>query len=497
MEEKVEQYIRQYHMLQAGDTVIVGLSGGADSVCLLLLLKELAREIGYSLTAVHVEHGMRGEESRRDAAFARELCHEAGIDFLSYAVDAPAYIARTGMSPEEAARELRYDCFRQACVSRGANRLALAHHAEDCAETMLFHLSRGTGIRGLCGIRPVSERVFAGTGCCPEKRADTACALDGAKAVTVIRPLLCVTRAEIEAWLAERGQDYCTDTSNADLSYARNRIRHQVLPELTEVNAQVVPHMQHLSEQMVELCDYLDEAALEAGRDVFSVGEKTAREDGDAVGKEVSVSCARFLALPEVLRAHLLLQLIALAAGSSRDITSTHVERVLRLMTAEVGAKVSLPHGITAQKMYDTVRLRAEVPLPAPPAARDLAIPGETVLENGLTFTAEVLEDFDFSEKIPRKSYTKWFDYDKIHSVVQLRGRQPGDYLVTDEAGGHKKLKKYLIDEKVPREERDRLCLVADGAHILWVVGYRISEAYKVTEETERILCIRVSGTET
>ncbi len=489
-------------MLRAGDMVIVGLSGGADSVCLLLLLKELAREIGYSLTAVHVEHGMRGEESRREAAFARKLCHEADIDFLSYAVDVPDYRARTGRSPEEAARELRYDCFRQACVSRGANRLALAHHAGDCAETMLFHLSRGTGIRGMCGIRPVSERALAGTELFSEEKVDLSCAKDEAGTVTVIRPLLCVTRAEIEQWLAARGQDFCTDSSNGDLSYARNRIRHRVLPELTKINAQAVPHMQRLSEQMVELCDYLDEAAREAGRDVFSIGARTTGENGDATestaaGEEISISCARFLALPEVLRAHLLTQLIGLAAGSSRDITTIHVEQVLRLMTAEVGAKVSLPHGITARKTYDTVRLCAETPLSALPAARDLVIPGETVLENGLTFTAEILEDFDFSQKIPRKSYTKWFDYDKIHSVVQLRGRLPGDYLVTDEAGGHKKLKKYLIDEKIPREERDRLCLVADGAHVLWVVGYRISEAYKVTEGTERILCIHVSGTET
>ncbi len=513
LEEKVKRYLEQYHMLKAGDRVVIGVSGGADSVCLLLLLQELRREIGYRLTAVHVEHGIRGEESRRDAAFVETLCRDLGVDFLLYTVDAPEYRARSGQSLEEAARELRYDCFLKACVSHDANRLALAHQAEDCAETMLFHLSRGTGIRGLCGIRPVSERVFSGTDSLSDTPGEKREEGPAAATLTVIRPLLCATRPEITAWLAERGQDYCTDSTNADFSFSRNRIRQNVLPELVQINAQAVPHMQHLSEQLAEVSDFLDVAAREAGRDVFFVekedseeGRAAAEEAGEsgtagkpASGVKLTISCARFLTLPEVLQSRLILQLLGLVAGSTRDFSSVHVEQVLRLMTAKVGTKSSLPHGITARKTYDAVRLCPESSPPETESLKacDLVIPGETVLENGLKFTAEVLEDFDFSQKIPRKSYTKWFDYDKINHVVQLRGRLPGDYLVADASGEQKKLRRYLIDEKVPSEARGRLCLVADGSHILWVVGYRISEAYKVTERTKRILCLCVSGTET
>ncbi len=170
-------------------------------------------------------------------------------------------------------------------------------------------------------------------------------------------------------------------------------------------------------------------------------------------------------------------------------------------MTAEVGTRISLPGGVTAEKAYDDVVLcaaasAADMPTPQPLAERTLQIPGETELENGLCFSAELLavRDSDpagFSEKIPRKTYTKWFDYDKIKDVVLLRSRKPGDYLITDADGGHKSLKKLFIDEKVPLSERDGICLLADGDHILWVVGGRISEAYKVTEDTKRILQVR------
>ncbi len=476
-------------MVKAGDCVAAGVSGGADSVCLLLILAELSLKAGFSLTAVHVEHGIRGEESREDAAFTEQLCRILNVPFKLCSVDVPLYREENGLSMEEAARVLRYDCFRRACAEAGADRIALGHNADDCAETMLFNLARGTGIRGMCGISPVSERTFA------------------EEHLTVIRPLLCVTRAEIEAWLNERGQTWRTDSTNSDTNYARNRIRERVLPELGEINEKAVPHMQRLSEQLSGICGYMDEAAREAGRDVYFF-EKP--EDGEASSAgSVTIRCVQFLEMHPVLQTHLLLQLIGCAAGSRKDITSVHVEQVRRLMTAGVGAEVSLPGGVTAEKTYDTVVLHrkaaddADVPENVSPDTgfltagsdweTELAIPGETVTKNGLHFSTQILEFSDFSEKIPRKSYTKWFDYDKINSVVRLRTRRPGDYLQTDADGGHKKLNRFFIDEKIPLAERDRICLLADGEHVMWAVGYRISEAYKVTDDTRRVLCVTVN----
>ncbi len=463
MEEKVRSYIEQFQMLKQENFVVAGISGGADSVCLLLLLNEIRREIGFSLTAVHVEHGIRGEESGRDAAFAEQLCKDLGIPFVLCRVDVPLYREEKGLSMEEAARELRYDCLLRVCEETGADRIALGHHADDNAETVLFHLARGTGIRGMSGIRPVSER---GT-------------------VTLIRPLLGVTRKEIEAWLLKRGQTFCTDSTNTDLTYSRNRLRERVIPEMEQINTQAVSHMLNTSEQLAEICDYLDETAWEAGQGVFNVSDT----EGSA---EVDILCAPFLAMHDVLKKHLTLQLIALAAGSRRDVTAGHVEEVIRLMTSQVGTQASLPYGITALKTYDSVVLRAKLPDVLPLAEQELLIPGETVTEDGIIFSAEIFDFSNFSQKIPQKSYTKWFDYDKIKHSVRLRGRHPGDYLTTDRNGGHKKLNRFFIDEKIPLVRRDRICLLADEDHIMWVVGHRISEEYKVTEQTKKVLCVKV-----
>ncbi len=482
MDETVRDYMEQFHMVSAGDHVLVGVSGGPDSVCLLRIFSELRPKMGFSLTAVHVEHGIRGEESRGDAAFTEALCRKLDVDLISYSVDAPQYAKETGSSLEEAARLLRYDCFARACAACRADRVALAHQADDCAETMLFHLARGTGIRGMAGIRPVSVRCASDT--------DGGTAGDGTEQWTVIRPLLCVTRSEIEDWLAERGQDYRTDATNADEAYTRNRIRARVLPELARINDQAVPHMQSASEQLAEVCDYMDMAARKAAEEICTV-----KTDPGADGQVcVAVSCAEFLALHEALRRHLVLWLLGEVTGSRRDITAGHVAQVMALMTARVGMRICLPRGVTAEKTYGTVMLSAKQAPARSLPDQPLAIPGETRTEDGLVFSAEILGISDISEKIPRKSYTKWFDYDKIKTVVHLRGRQTGDYLETDARGGHQTLKKYLINEKVPAAQRDGLWLLADDHHILWVVGYRISEAYKVTAHTRRILQVCVDG---
>ncbi|MCD8109713.1 MAG: tRNA lysidine(34) synthetase TilS [Clostridiales bacterium] len=470
MQKKIQIFMEQHHMIESGDRVIAGVSGGADSVCLLLILCEMSRRMGFFLAAVHVEHGIRGEESRRDAAFTERLCADLEVPFLLCPADAPEWARTTGQGLEEAARELRYNSFFSACETFRADKIALAHHANDSAETMLFHLARGTGIRGMCGIRPVTEM----------------------SSVRVIRPLLCVTREEILGWLGTRGQDYCTDSTNGDISYTRNRIRGLVLPELEEVNPQAVTHMQRTAAQLQEICDYLDEAAWQAGEGTWEI----ASPDGDR--RSICIFEERFTGIPPFLQKHLTHLLLGMESGSRKDITSLHVERVLALMGEGVGKKVSLPGRVTAERTYSGIQLRrGEQDLSDEEdcaGAMVLQIPGETYGAEGLRIRAEILNFTENSKKIPKKRYTKWFDYDKIKFVVQLRGRRTGDYLQVSAAGGHKKLTRYLIDEKIPLRERDRLRLLADGDHIMWVIGYRISEAYKVTEETKHVLCVQVDG---
>lgn len=482
MQKKIQIFLEKYHMIEQGDHIIAGISGGADSVCLLLALKELQETFGFKLTAVHVEHGIRGEESLRDAAFAEKFCQEQQIPFLMFSVDAPKKAKEDHQTLEEAARELRYGCFYQACQSCGGNKIAVAHHGDDCAETMLFHLSRGTGLRGLCGIVPVRD------GAAELSEHDA-----GEGSYPVIRPLLGVTRKEIEQFLEARGQAYCMDSTNGDISLTRNRIRNKILPELSAINPQTVQHMVRTAGYLEEVCDYLDMAAWEAGKEsVICAYEREQIQ-------EIRILTEGFASLHPVLQKNLVHRLLGEIAGSRKDITALHIDSVCGLFASGVGKTLSLPYGLLAKREYDAVALmrRKNVITPLDQDAnreKELRIPGETVWDESLCIRTEIFPYDGNFEKIPQKTYTKWFDYDKIKDTVRVRTRRPGDYFQVDGSGGHKKLKNFLIDAKVPQELRDSILLLAEDGHILWTVGYRISEAYKVTQETKRILSICVDG---
>lgn len=214
---KVENFIIKEQMIEKEDRILLGVSGGADSVCLLCLLQELSKRMGFSLGVLHIEHGIRGEESLRDADFVRRLCREKGLPFEQRSYDVPKLAKEEGLSEEEAGRKVRYAAFSEKMEKEGYQKTAVAHNLNDNAETMLFHLARGSALAGLSGIPAVRGRI--------------------------IRPLLCLERREIEAYLAAIGQDYCQDRTNQELIYSRNRIRHQILPELEEINPKAVEHM--------------------------------------------------------------------------------------------------------------------------------------------------------------------------------------------------------------------------------------------------------------
>ena len=465
MMKKVLEYQQRMGLIQDGDRIVVGFSGGADSVCLLLVLEEVKKEKDISYCAVHVEHGIRGEESLADAEFAKAFCRERGVLLYTYHVDAPAYAAERKVSLEEGARELRYECFGKAKEAFGATKVAVAHHGDDNAETMLFHLARGTGLRGLAGILPSREDI--------------------------IRPLLCVTREEIEAYLAQKQVSYCIDSTNEDVTYTRNRIRREVLPILRQVNARAVEHMQYLSEQVEELFAYVSREALLQGREGLTEISKT----------EVWLDCKVIGSMESVLRRSFLHQVLSRVAGSAKDIGTVHVETLERLFFLETGKVCHLPYGVKGRKSYEKVVLKREEEMDTAQGAcaQFEGIGLDAYVQTGeplclpsgekLWFT---LRDFPGAqEKIPEKTYTKWFDYDKMKCDIFLRTRREGDYLVINSQGNQKKLKDYFINEKIPRDQRDSQLLLADGSHIIWILGHRMSEEYKVTQHTKRVLEVR------
>jgi len=455
MIEKVLAYIRNYHMIEAGDCIIAGVSGGADSVCLLFVLMELRKKLDFSLEAVHVEHGIRGAESLGDAGFTERLCKENGIPCRIYTCDVPGRARGERLTLEEAARKCRYEAFFLACEGKKEAKIAVAHNQDDQAETILWNLARGTGLRGLCGMRPVNGRI--------------------------LRPLLCVSRREIEAYLKERGQRFRTDSTNLSDAYTRNRIRRQILPAMEEgLNMQARVHIAEAGERLLRAQEYLEKLAEEKARRISDVWEG-----------EIRISAEGFLAEERVMQEAMLRIWMERLGGGLKDVGAVHLEELLHLAEKQSGKRLTLPGGRTARRTGGYLVLGgAEEHVPEGAEQRQetpLRVPGESRWGSYRILTS--LEPYK-NQIIPEKKYTKWLDYDTIKNTILLRSRRSGDYFIAD--GGHRKLKKYFIDEKVLKECRDQVLLLADGSHILWAVGYRISETCKVTEHTKKILKIQV-----
>lgn len=469
---RVERFLEAYEMISDGDTVLIGLSGGADSVLLTEFLKELSEKKGFFLQAVHVNHNLRGEEADRDAAFAERYCKARGIPFFLYSCQVEETARKNRVSTEEAGRIERRRIYERCMREYGADKLALAHHRNDVAETMLHHLSRGTSLTGLASLRPVRGNV--------------------------IRPLLCLERQEIEEELKRRRIPWCEDATNASDHYTRNMIRHHVIPYLEEhVNRRTVVHMAQASLDLLEaeeyFCDKADKMIRKYGRE---------QENGILLSEEISCE-------EELLQRYAVRECLQRICGQRKDLGREHLQEILQLLNRQVGKSVSLPGGMEAVRRYEGILLRkrnvrkkeAEIP-------EEVRIEGEgeyffgklrirvSFLENSGKKLTEKKEGHNSRvfERISEKKYTKCFSYDKIKVGLVLRTRRSGDYLTVRSDGARKKLKDFMIDAKIPQEERDSILLAADGSDIVWVAGFRIGEAYRVREDTGRIIQLEVSG---
>ena len=462
-EQKVKVYVERFHMIEPKDTIVLGISGGADSVCLLKILARWKEAWGISLRAVHVHHQLRGEEADADERFVRELCENEGIPCRVFHEDVQGMAQREKIGLEEAGRIARYRCFATVCEDVGGGKIALAHHQDDLAETMLHHLVRGTGMAGLCSLKPVSGNR--------------------------IRPLLCLEKEEILVYLKAAGQPWRTDSSNLEDDYTRNRIRHHVLEELkTEVNPRAVRHMAQLSEELEETRVVLAQVAAEKRRQYVRKSEK-----GMLLAEELKKE-------PDLIGRQIVHDLLKEISGKQKDFTRIHVEAVQELWNRKVGARRDLPYGMQAIRMYDGIYLERK-------AEKCETRDSEKNAGIQMNVQSEGTESFQIGEltltvsrtardfgEIPEKKYTKWFDYDRIKQTLVIRHRQPGDRICLFDGGGSKKLKDYLIDRKIPAQKRDQLWLLADGSDILWIIGDRISAAYKVTAESQRILQAEIKG---
>lgn len=500
-EKKVFDYIAEYGMIAPGDRIVAGISGGADSVCLLEMLLAYRKKTPLELAVVHVDHGLR-KEAGEDAGYVEELCRQNGLLFFLTRADVHRAAMEEKCSEEDAGRRIRYRAFRQAARGLGGGKVAVAHNSNDNAETMLFHLFRGSGLKGLSGIAPV--------------RRDQ----DG---ICILRPLLCLERREVEAYLHERGIQWRRDSTNEGDGYCRNRIRHHILPYAAkEVSAGAVAHMLQTARQLQETEKYLQEQTESALGQCAEAGAGAAAAEETPVlagaagaagtkARGYRVDVKKFLGFHEALRGRMLLKMITNLSPTGKDISAVHVRDVLSLFEKEGNRSVSLPFGIRARRQYGRVVLeRAEAEAEAG-GAQGMSGEGQPWgVEVPVTeelFRGPVLADLgnlgemEFSaffvkksRELPQNQYTKWFDYDKMEERAVIRLRSRGDFLtIADKSGrvAHKSLKDYMIAEKIPKDLRDRMPLVAFGSHVLWLVGWRISEAFKVREDTERVLQVK------
>lgn len=495
-EQKVRDFVEKHHLIRAGDLLVAGISGGADSVCLFYLLRELQKNLDFRFIAVHVNHNLRGEEAVRDEKFVEKLCESEGLPCRIVRKDVERIAREQGLTLEEAGRKARYEAFEQILAQENGTKIVLAHHKDDQAETMLHHLARGTGIGGLCALKPVYGNR--------------------------IRPLLCLERMEIEQYLHKSGRTWQTDSTNLDDTYTRNKIRHHIVSYLCqEINPRTVEHMAGTAGELGEVEELL--AALTA-----ELAARTVERSSD-----YSIISEDLRKEPGILQRRVFLEEIKWVAGSGKDFTRTHAEDIQGLWEKQVGKQIMLPRQVTARRGYGGICIVKERKARKSPPDSGQAGRGEWEYNGGEEivlfpgnqkkeiFTGEYIFSYQLISPqsdpsgfhaagacgeadnnlisykfhvIEEKKYTKWLDYDKMKDKVVIRHRNPGDRISILPSGGSKKLKDYLIDRKIPRQERDGLWLLAAGQEVLWIIGDRIGEKYKVTDTTRQILYIQIKG---
>ncbi len=446
--DRVVATVKKYSMLKEGEAVLVGLSGGPDSVCLLHVLDKIKDQYNLSLHALYIDHGLRPDETPNEIAFCRDLCRRLNINFIVKSVDVNSYIKEHGLNKQEAARKLRYKTFNETAFEVMADKVALAHNADDQAETLFMRLVRGTGPKGLSGI--------------PVKRGN------------IIRPLIEIERSAIEDFLDNEKIEFVVDSSNLRTDYFRNRIRLLLINELKKLNPNLISSLVKTIEIIQEEERYFE-----------IIVAKTLMK---LISRKTEKRIELFLAPMEIMDTVLLRRVLRHAIGeteSLKRISFMHIEDIIRLIReGDPGDRIYLPKGIRVIKEYALLIITSEAPVKI--GEYDLQPPGEVVIkESGLVIKALFEE---MAGEFGNGKSSVLLDADKVKFPLKIRARITGDFFYPLGFGRRKKLQDFFVDEKVPRDERDRVPVVVSGEDIAWIAGFRADERFKVTEKTKNFL---------
>lgn len=490
--QKILATIKINHLIDQDDAVVVGVSGGPDSICLLHVLHSISDVLGFKIHAIHINHMLRADEADADEAYVKELCNDLDIPLSIVRVNIAEMAEKAGMSLEEAGREARYREFAAYAADVGASGIAVAHNRNDQAETVMMHIIRGSGTAGLAGM---------------EFRRGA-----------VIRPLLDIGREEIEQYCKSAGLSPRTDSSNLMSDFTRNRVRLELFPYINRsFGTDIIESLCRLSSHSADDNNYLEQCAAEIYTsciDHKSVGQADAAVTdpvdtgingidtaGTVTGKRIYLKIIRLKDLHPAILVRVMKIAVCEIIGNTTGIGSVHYDLLAGLVSnGRTGMKAELPHGLRAEISYGTLVLfivntssekQESSMLKYTSFEADLTVTGTTFvpeLQASISASLDTAENIDNYSNIRYNSLVQFFDYDRLKMGINIRNRRDGDIFKPFKSNGTKKLKEYFIDNKIPRELRNSIPLVCMGKEVVWVIGHKISDKFRVTENTKSVL---------
>ncbi len=448
--KKLIDTIEKYNMILKGEHILIGLSGGADSVCLLKVLNIIKKDLEINLSAIYIDHNIRPAETLHEKNFCKEICDLFQVPLIIKSCDAPSYSKNFKISLQEAARELRYQAYYETASELKADKIALGHNADDQAETIFLRLIRGAGPLGLSGIPPVRQKI--------------------------VRPLIETERAEIEEFLKTHKIDYLIDLSNLTDRYLRNKIRHVIMPEIKKLNPSAVKTIIRTMDILRSEEKYFEITVTKTLMKLIS------RKDEESI--------ELFLSPMEIMDPVLLRRVLRRAIDSVRGlraITFIHIEDMIKLIkSGKPGDRLYLSKNIRVIKKYSVLLITAE---PPKRLSNYMINIGDSVhlKEASMVISCELVDSEEIGRTI-KDPKIALINGDKLSFPLTIRGRMPGDYFYPIGFGKRKKIHDYFVDEKIPRDERDLIPLLINNGEIIWVIGKRLDERYKVDNNTRKII---------
>ncbi len=455
------KFIKEKNIVKSGDKILVGLSGGPDSVCMLNLLCSIRDEEKIEVAAAHINHMLRGEEADKDEEYSKRLCESLGVRFFSKRIDINKYALETGKSSELAGREARYDFFDEIINKINFNKIATAHNANDQAETILMRIMRGTGLEGLGGIPVEREGKY-------------------------IRPILFMKREEVEQYCKENNLNPHIDATNLERIYSRNKVRLDILPYMKN----------NFNPNIVETINRM--ALLLQDDNEFIEGEVNKAYKDNCFERENSIFISKNLFnIHSAIVTRVIRKALFAINKSNYDMEMKNIEDIIELSNLGTNKRVDLPKDIYAENVYGDIIIRKKEYIKNK-LSNELTLNKKDILHNEVIFD-EYIINFDLVNnkdiKQENDELIKKFDYDKINNVT-IRYRKDGDRITPLGMKGSKKLKDIFIDMKIPKEKRDEIPLIQFNDEISWIVGIKMSDKFKITKETKHILKVSVKRKE-